>query len=448
VTDFLVRPAVRPLRGSIPTPPDKSVTHRALMLAAIADGTSRIALPKMGDDNRSTLECLRALGVVATEDDGGVTIEGRGMHGLAAPSGDLDCGNSGTTMRLLAGLLAAQRFRAVMTGDASLSRRPMARIATPLRLRGARIEGALDPKRPGDVTAPLVIGPLPEPNVLSALRYDLPIPSAQVKSALLLSGLYADGPTVVSEPLLSRDHTERMLAALGVPVGRVGSVVELDGPSFSGHIDAFDIAVPGDLSAAAFILAAATLVPESEVSVRGVGINPTRGGFLDLVKLMGGALAVSPRGDSLGEPFGEVTARAATVVGAKLGGEAVVRAIDEVPILAAMAARARGTTEIRDAAELRVKESDRIAAMVGVLRAFGVECDERPDGLVVSGRPDAPLRAATVEAHGDHRIAMSAAVLGLFADGESRIVDVDAVATSFPRFAGTMRAIGADVRAV
>jgi len=418
------------------------------MLGAIADGKSRLVAPKMGDDNRSTMDVLRALGATFTESDEELVIEGRGLYGLSAPDRDLDCGNSGTTMRLLTGILAAQRFRAVLTGDASLSRRPMARVAAPLRLRGARIEGALDPKRPGDVTAPLVVGPLPEPNVLSALRYDLPIPSAQVKSAILLSGLYAHGATVVAEPLLSRDHTERMLAALGVPIGRVGAVVELDGPSFSGRLSPFDGAVPGDLSAAAFLLAAATLVPESEVTVRGVGLNPTRAGFLDLVRLMGGALVPQPQGDSLGEPIGEITARSASLVASALGGESVVRAIDEVPILSAMAARAVGVTEIRDAAELRVKESDRLAAMAKVLRAFGVDCEERPDGLVTSGRPGAPLRAAIVDAEGDHRIAMSAVILGLVADGETRVVGVDAVATSFPRFAGTLRALGADVRAV
>jgi 3-phosphoshikimate 1-carboxyvinyltransferase len=448
VTDFLVRSQKTPLSGVVPVPPDKSITHRALIFAALATGTSRVGSPRMGGDNRSTLDALRALGIEATERGESIELHGLGLEGLRAPSGELDCGNSGTTMRLLAGVLAAQRFRTVLVGDASLSKRPMARIATPLRLRGARIEGRLIPSKPGELTAPLEIGPLPRPNVLSALRYDLPIPSAQVKSALLLSGLYADGPTVVSEPLLSRDHTERMLAALGVPVSRVGPVVELYGAAFSGKLDAFEIDVPGDLSAAAFLLAAGTLVPGSSVGVRAVGLNPTRGGFLDLARWMGASFEIEPKHQALGESVGDVTARARPLAATTVAGEAVVRAIDEVPILAAMAARAAGVTTIGDASELRVKESDRIAAMLAVLRAFGVECEERRDGMVIQGRPDGPLRSADVDAAGDHRIAMSAAVLALLADDETRIRGVDAVATSFPRFAGTLRALGADVRAV
>lgn len=446
--DLLVQPQRAPLRGLVPVPADKSITHRAILLAALADGTSRVVASSAGDDNRSTLAAIRALGVEADVTEDEIAVTGRGLDGLRAPEAPIDCGNSGTTMRLFAGVLAAQRFRSVLVGDESLSRRPMARVATPLRLRGARIEGRLDPARPGDLTAPLEIGPLPSPHVLSEIAYDLPIPSAQVKSALLLSGLWAAGRTSVSEPLLSRDHTERMLASLGVPLRRVGPVVELDSGAFAGRLDPFVIKVPGDPSASAFLLAAGLLVPGSEVGVRGVGLNPTRTGFFDLVRLMGASLSSQPRGDEIGEPWGDVAVAHGSLVAVSAGGETVVRAIDEVPILCAVAARARGTTTITDARELRVKESDRIAAMAAVLRAFGVDCEERHDGIVIEGRPEAPLRAARVDAAGDHRIAMSAAVLALVADGETRVTGVDSIATSFPRFAGTLRALGADVRAV
>ncbi len=446
MTDLVVQPAKNPLRGVVPVPPDKSITHRALLFAGIAEGASRIAAPRMGDDNGSTLAALRALGVtVEPEGEGATVVHGRGQKGLCAPSAPIDCGNSGTTMRLLAGILAAMPFRSVLVGDASLSKRPMARIANPLRLRGARIEGEIHPHKKGEILAPLVIGPLPEPNVLSGLRFDLPIPSAQVKSAILLSGLYADGATVVSEPIISRDHTERMLASLGVPLSRLGPIVELSGPDFSGRLPAFEVTVPGDLSSAAFLIAAALMVADSQVGVRGVGLNPTRTGALDALRSMGAAIEAAAERDELGEPLGVVQTAFGSLLGATLGGELVTRAIDEIPVLCAVAARAKGTTTIRDAAELRVKESDRIAAMVGVLRAFGVDCQERPDGLTIEGQPDGRLRAATVDSHGDHRIAMSAALLGLCADGETRVVGADAIATSFPRFVGTLRALGADI---
>ncbi len=448
MTDLLVHPAVGPLVGSVPVPGDKSIAHRAILLAGLATGTSRVRGGALGDDNRATLAALGALGVAHTEQAGALVIDGVGLHGLRAPAGDIDCGNSGTTMRLLAGLLAAQPFRARLVGDASLSRRPMGRIAGPLRLRGARIEGRLDPSKPGETTAPLEIGPLPSPHVLGALEYDLPVASAQVKSALLLSGLYADGATWLREPVVSRDHTERMLRALGVPIASLGPMVELDGPSWSGDLPAFDLEVPGDLSAAAFLIAAALLVSGSRVGVRRVGINPTRTGFVELVRDMGGALEVAARGDELGEPLGDLLAAFGPLRAVRAGGETLTRAIDEVPIFCALAARARGLTVIRDAAELRVKESDRIATMARVLAAFGVPCEERPDGLVVEGVPDRPLDAADVKSHGDHRVAMTAVVLGLLARGPTRVRDAGCIATSFPRFVGTLRALGATIDVV
>ena len=452
--DLLIHPAERPLVGSVPVPGDKSIAHRAILLAGIASGTCRVRGGALGEDNVSTLAALRSMGVGSTQTDtperpdGVLTIEGVGLDGLRAAEGPIDCGNSGTTMRLLAGVLAAQRFASELVGDASLSRRPMARVATPLRLRGARIEGRIDPRRPGEITAPLVVGPLPAPHVLSTLEYELPVSSAQVKSALLLSGLWADGPTYVKEPLVSRDHTERMLRALGVPVRSVGGVVELDARAWSGILPAFSIEVPGDLSAAAFLVVAAQLVPQSRVDVRRVGLNPTRTGLLEILRDMGGALEIAPSGDEMGEPLGDLRAGAASLFAVRTGGERVTRAIDEIPILCALAARARGKTEIGDAAELRVKESDRLATMASVLAAFGVRCEERPDGLLIEGIPDRPLKAATVASRGDHRVAMTAAVLSLVADGPTRVLDVGCIGTSFPRFAGTLRALGARVEVV
>lgn len=443
---IVVRPARAALSGSVPVPSDKSISHRALILAAIAGGRSELARFSYGEDNLCTLQAFRQMGV-AIEDDqrGNLQVAGVGLAGLSAPGADIDCGNSGTTMRLLAGLLAAQSFPSRMIGDASLSRRPMGRVVRPLRLRGARISGALRSVDSNDVTPPLEIEPLPPGKRLAALHYEMPVASAQVKSALLLSGLYADGPTIVQEHFVSRDHTERMLDALGVPIETAGPVVKLHPPADPGALPGFSVDLPGDLSAAAFLLVAACLVEDSSVTTRATGLNPTRAGILDVIRLFGGTTGITPQGDALNEPFGEVTARFAALSAGTVGGELAVRAIDEIPIAAALAARARGVSEVCDVGELRVKESDRIATIVAMLRAFGVEAEEREDGFAVEGRPEGRLRAARVESGGDHRIAMTAAVLGLVADGESVIEDVDCIATSFPRFAGTLRALGAEL---
>lgn len=446
MTDLVVHPSHRPLVGSVPVPGDKSIAHRAILLAGLAKGKSRVLGGALGEDNRATLGALRAMGITTSEEESGALIvEGQGLYGLRAPASPIDCGNSGTTMRLLAGVLVAQRFTSVLIGDGSLSRRPMERVAKPLRMRGGRIEGKIDPKRVGEITAPLQIGPLPAPHVLGPIEYDMPVASAQVKSALLLSGLYADGRTYVREPIVSRDHTERMLHALGVPVRTMASMVELDGPAFSGELPAFSIEVPGDISGAAFLIVAAQIVPQSRVTIRRVGVNPTRTGLAELVRDMGGQLAIESRGDEMSEPVADLHAAASELRAGRLGGELVTRTIDEVPILCALAARAEGVTRIEDAAELRVKESDRIATMAGVLRAFGVACEERPDGLTIEGAPNKPLKAAEIDSRDDHRIAMTAAVLGLVADGPTRVKNAECIATSFPRFVGTLRALGAQI---
>ena len=438
-----VRPAARPLSGSVPVPSDKSIGHRALIFAALSAGDSLIRGFSYGEDNVATLSAFRAMGVAARDDGQGVLhVRGVGLAGLRAPAESLDCGNSGTTMRLMSGVLATQPFASRLHGDASLSRRPMGRVVHPLRQRGAVIWGV--PKG-DDVTAPLELGPLPEGTRLAPLEYTLPVPSAQVKSALLLSGLFASGPTVVVEPLVTRDHTERMMNALGMPIQTLGPMVSLHPPADPMAIRPFELELPGDLSAAAFPLVAAAVVDGSLVTTRRTGLNPTRAGILDVLRGFGVEFGAVPQGDALGEPFGEVSVRASALSAAHVGGELAARSIDEIPIAAVLAARARGVSQFSDVRELRVKESDRIAAIVRLLGAFGVAAEEREDGFAVEGRPQGPLSAAEVSSGGDHRIAMAAAVLALVADGESRIDDVDCIATSFPRFAGTLRALGAEV---
>ena len=444
-----VHGASAPLRGSVPVPSDKSIGHRALILASLARGRSEIRGFSYGEDNVATLAAFRAMGIGIDDDQKGtVRPEGRGLYGLSAPAGPIDCGNSGTSMRLLCGVLSGQPFAARLVGDASLSRRPMRRVAEPLRMRGARVEGKPHPTHAGEITPPLEVGPLEAGTRLGPLEYALPVASAQVKSALLLSGLYASGPTLLSEPVVSRDHTERMLDALGIPIDAAGSHLKLHPPASRDALAGFEIDLPGDISAAAFVLAAGLLVEDSVVTTRRTGLNPTRGGFVEAVRQLGGRIAARPEGGALGEPCGEVTAAFSVLTGRLLGGELVTRAIDEIPILAALGARARGTTRFVDVGELRVKESDRIATMVATLRAFGVTAEEADDGFAVEGRPEGRLRPARVASHGDHRIAMAAAVLGLVAEGVTEIDDVDCIATSFPRFVGTLGALGARIEVV
>lgn len=441
-----VTPIRGSLRGTLRVPSDKSISHRALIFAALANGVSRLTRFSYGEDNVNTLRALRGMGVQIEDDaKGTVVVHGVGLDGLRE-AGEIECGNSGTTMRLFCGLLGAQPFRSRLVGDASLTTRPMLRVAGPLRSRGARIEGRPHPSRAGDITAPLEIGPLTPGVRLSAIDYQMPISSAQVKSALLLSGLYAEGPTVVREPLRSRDHTERMLTALGVPLQIDGTTVRLEPPSDRRALTSFEVTLPGDLSAAAFPLVAAAIVPNSDVTVEGVGLNPTRTGICDVLEQFSATLQTRPEPSPLGEPTGSLrlisnAALQATVV----DGEVAVRAIDEIPIACALAARARGQTEFRGVGELRVKESDRIATMATVLRAFGVTCSETAEGLIIEGRPEGALSAARVASRGDHRIAMTAAVLGLVADGPTEIEDADCIATSFPGFKEMLQGLGASL---
>lgn len=410
-----------PLHGELAVPGDKSVSHRAIMLASLADGSSRIDGFLEGEDARATETIFRRMGVrIETPRDGSRVVHGVGIDGLRAPDGPLDCGNAGTGMRLLAGLLAGQAFATTLVGDASLSKRPMRRVTVPLARMGARIdtgEGGVPPLRIHGGSA------------LHGIDIDTEVASAQVKSALLLAGLYARGATTVREPHPTRDYTERMLQALGWPIEFSPGYARLEG----GHrLRARDIVVPADFSSAAFFLVAASLVPGSELCLRRVGVNPRRTGLLHVLRLMGADIVEYPAGEQGGEPVSDLVVRHAPLRGIEVPEEHVADMIDEFPVLFVAAACARGTTVVRGAAELRVKESDRIATMAAGLRTLGASIDERPDGAVIQG--DAHLGGGAVQSHGDHRIAMSFAVAAQLAQGEVRIGDVANVATSFPGF--------------
>jgi len=441
-----VRPQKRPLEGSVPVPSDRSITHRALILAALSNGPCELRGFAYGNDNLGTLRALGALGVRYEDDQKGtVRVRGKGLAGLSAPTEPIDCGHSPTTARLLAGVLCAQPFASRLTGSDSLSRRRMKAVVEPLVQRGARISAGTCSAHPDDAALPLEIAGLEPGQRLTGIEYAMTAPNDHAKGALLFAGLFASGPTVIFEPVVSRDHTERLMSELGMPIKTAGSMVSLHPPADPLAIRGFEVDLPGDITAAAFVLAAAELVPGSNVSTRRTGLNPTRAGILEVLRAFGGRMGITPRGDSLGEPWGEVNAVGSVLRGTKISGEVALRTMDELPVICALGARARGVTEISDVAELREEETDRLTALTELLRAFGVQASARPDGLVIEGQPERPLVAARIDCGGDHRLAMTAAVLGLLADGETIVDDVDCLAVSFPRFAGTLRALGADI---
>ena len=430
------------LRGSCQVPGDKSISHRALLFGALCDGPVQASGLGQGGDNLSTAAALRALGVDIRLDGGEAHIEGVGFAGLAAPSRTLDCGNSGTSIRLLMGLVAGRPFETELAGDDSLTRRPMRRVADPLRKMGATVDGRSEPSRPGDIFPPLRV----RGGSLAGIRYDLPVASAQLKSALVLAGLQARGRTELREPARSRDHTERMLRFLGAPIAAddaTGALI-VDPDGWNGRLKAGRIVVPGDLSSATFLLIAAATIAGSDVTVENVGLNPTRSGALDVLLAMGAKLEITQTGDAMGEPVGRIRARASRLRGTEVRGELALRAIDEVPALAVAAALAEGDTVFGDLAELRVKESDRIVAVARELRRAGVIVEERPDGLVVSGLAGRAPAGGTVRPDHDHRIAMAGAILGLASEAETFVPAAD-IATSFPSFATTLAALGAPI---
>jgi 3-phosphoshikimate 1-carboxyvinyltransferase len=431
----------------VSVPGDKSISHRALLFGALADGPVEISGLGLGGDNVSTMAALRALGVPIAQAGTDVRVDGVGFAGLGEAAAPLDCGNSGTSMRLLCGLLAGRPFVSTLTGDRSLSRRPMARVATPLRRMGATIDGRQDPSEnshSNDLFPPLTICG----GNLRGIEYQLPVASAQLKSALILAGLQASGRTVISEPGLSRDHTERMLGFFGAPVSAEPEQrrVVVDPTGWNGRLRAGPVSVPGDLSSAAFLLVAALIVPESDVTVENLGLNPTRAGVLDALVAMGADLEIKATGQAMGEPVGSVRARWAgkRLRGITVAGELALRSIDEIPALAVAAAMARGTTEFCDLRELRVKESDRIACIARELQRAGMTVREAPDGFSVTGTGGSPSLGGRVQPDGDHRIAMAGAILGLVADDATEVPSQD-IATSFPSFARLLQVLGAPV---
>lgn len=425
--DITIAP-VPSLVGRTRVPGDKSISHRAAIIGALASGSTTIRGFLRADDCLRTLACLRSLGVQIEEAEGELVISGTSGR-LAAPARVLEAGNSGTTMRLLAGVLAGQPFTAEIDGDASLRARPMDRVAEPLRRMGAHVgarEGRYPPLR--------IMG-----GSLRGITYTLPVPSAQVKSAVLLAGLQAEGETAVVEPVPTRDHTERLLKECGVRVRRAGSRIVLEPAVPQGR----EITVPGDFSSAAFVLAAAAALPGSEVTVEDVGVNPTRTSALEILRAMGAAVEISASSEHSGEPVAAVTVRGGRLRGVTIAGPMIPQVIDELPILGVVAAASAGVTVIRDAAELRVKESDRIAALARGLRALGATVEERPDGLAIEG---GRLRGGTVDAAGDHRLVMAFAVAGLLAAGPVTVRGAETAAVSFPGFFETLAVLGGRVQ--
>jgi 3-phosphoshikimate 1-carboxyvinyltransferase len=422
-----ISPATR-ISGEICLPGDKSISHRYAMLAAIAEGSSTIHNYSTGADCHSTLGCIRSLGVAVTERGSDVTIRGGGLEGLRPAAGDLDAGNSGSTMRMLSGILAAQAFDSRMVGDESLSRRPMNRIIKPLSEMGAAIsarEGGLPPL---DIHGAK----------LRPIDYTLPVASAQVKSCILLAGLYADGQTVVREPLRSRDHTEIALRELGAEIRVERRVITLEGrPRLTGR----ELFVPADLSSAAFFLVAALIVPDSELVLRGVGLNPTRSTLLDVLVSMGASIRIVDVEERNGELVGQIHVKSSRLHGGVIEKETTAALIDEIPVLAILGAASQDGLIVRDAAELRVKETDRIATVIENLRRMGIQCEEMPDGMRIPGRQR--FHAAELDSFGDHRIAMAFSIAALIADGDCEIREADAASVSFPEFFRILRQVAA-----
>ena len=420
----LIRPA-RNISGSLRLPGDKSISHRYAMLAAIAEGKTRLDNFSTGADCASTLGCVKALGVEVERSENTIVIHGQGSK-LRTPTSPLDCGNSGSTMRMLSGILAGQEFTSELTGDESLSRRPMARIIAPLEMMGAKITAQSGGRPPLWVNG----------GNLKAIRYDMPVASAQVKSCLLFAGLFATGETVVVEPMRTRDHSELALRAFGAELKQQGNEARIAGAQ---KLRAIEAAIPGDISSAAFFLCAAGLFPESQLAIEDLSMNPTRARLLDILILMGIGISVTQLEEQHGELRGTVKVEGRALKGITIAGADAAALIDEIPVLAAIAPYTAGGVEIRDARELRVKESDRIAAIAANLRAMGAQVEEREDGLKIPGGQK--LRGAEIDSLGDHRIAMAFAVAALRAEGKTQIRGADAAVISYPGFFDALESV-------
>ena len=422
------------LHGSIRVPGDKSISHRSIMFASLAEGTSHISGFLEGEDSLNTLRVFQAMGVnIEGPTAGKVTIEGVGMNGLRPPAQTLDLGNSGTSMRLLAGLLAGQKFDVELSGDSSLSKRPMKRIIDPLSEMGAKVDSAEAGKPPLKITGN---------QTLKSISYQMPMASAQVKSCCLLAGLYAEGKTCVTEPAVTRDHTERMLKAFACDVEVTDSTVCVTGPA---KLTASDIDVPADISSAAFFMVGASIADDSDIILKHVGINPTRTGVIEILKLMGADITLSNQQEVGGEPVADIRVKSANLKGVHIPAGLVPLAIDEFPVLFVAAACADGQTVVTGAEELRVKESDRIQVMADGLQALGVDAQATEDGMIIRG---GEIGAGTVYSHDDHRIAMAFAMAALRATGDIQIEDCDNVNTSFPGFAELAASCGLSIRVI
>ncbi len=408
------------IRGEVTVPGDKSISHRAVMFGAISDGKTEIQNFLEGADCLSTISCFRSMGIEIEKKQNQILVHGKGLRGLTAPSGILDCGNSGTTTRLISGILSPQPFTSTLTGDDSIKKRPMNRIIEPLTMMGADIKSLN-----GNGCAPLQICGRP----LHGIHYHSKVASAQVKSAILLAGLYAEGETRVTEPKLSRNHTELMLKRFGADVRTEGTTAVIRP---AGHLTGTNILVPGDISSAVYFVAAALILPNSEVLIKNVGINPTRAGLLTVCKNMGAQISLVNESHEGSEPTADLLVHSSNLKGTVIEGDLIPAMIDELPTVALMACFAEGTTVIRDAAELKVKESNRIAIMVENLSAMGADIVETEDGMIIHGGK--PLHGAVIDSHKDHRIAMTFAVAALAAGGETEILDADCVSISYPRF--------------
>lgn len=408
------------LRGEVTIPGDKSISHRSVMFGSIADGITEVHGFLNGADCISSMNCFRQMGIEINYDGEIVTIHGKGMHGLTKPADTLDVGNSGTTTRLISGILAAQPFESRLIGDASICKRPMKRIMTPLTMMGADITSEL-----GNGCAPLLI----KGTRLHGIDYNSPVASAQVKSCVLLAGLYADGITSVTEPYVSRNHTELMLESFGADIKTVGTTATIKPAD---RLHGQKILVPGDISSAAYFLVAGLITPNSEITVKNVGINATRDGILEVIKAMGGKMQYSNVKSDIGEPTADITVKTSELTGCIIEGEIIPKLIDEIPIIAILACFAKGETIIRDAAELKVKESNRIDVMVHALKSMGADITGTDDGMIIRG--GRPLHGAVIDSHLDHRIAMSFAIAGLNADGDTDITGAECVNISYPGF--------------
>ena len=413
------------VRGTVTIPGDKSISHRSVMFGSLSRGTTEIHHFLEGADCLSTIACFRSMGVDVENRNGVVTVRGHGLRGLKAPGAVLDCGNSGTTMRLLSGILAPQNFDVTLTGDDSIRKRPMKRVMDPLSAMGADIKSEA-----GNGCAPLRICGRP----LAGIHYQSPVASAQVKSAVLLAGLYADGETAVTEPQLSRNHTELMLRFFGADVRSEGTTAVIRPAA---ELYGNKLTVPGDISSAVYFVAAGLLLPNSEVLIENVGINPTRAGLLTVCRNMGADLTLLNENHDSSEPTADLLVRSSSLKGTTIGGALIPAMIDELPTVALMACFAEGTTVIKDAAELKVKESNRIAIVAENLRSMGADVEETDDGMIIHGGK--PLHGAVLNSHKDHRIAMTFAVAALAAEGETELLDADCVAISYPAFYEDLR---------